>query len=130
MENARQLLAQVADQGCIGCADAHRIAAELALSPQELGSLVNRETDYRFDRCQLGLFGYGKKGTEAYKIVLPAQHCPDAIMAAIQERTIDGRVPCAALWEIAARFRYPRLGVSNIAQALGLKVKPCQLGCF
>jgi len=130
MPDTLQLLAEVAVEGAIGCADAHRVAAELAISPQELGALVNRSSDYRFDRCQLGLFGYGKKGAEAYKIVLPAAHCPEAIVAAIQERTMDGRVSCAALWEIATRFRYPRLGIANIAQALGLKVKPCQLGCF
>ena len=130
MTNPLEHLAQVAVEGQIACVDAHQLATELGLTSQEIGALVNRETTYRFDRCQLGLFGYGQKGTEAYKIVTPAPHCPPAIVAAIEERTVDGRVSCLALWEIAAQYRYPRLGIANIAQALGLKVKPCQLGCF
>jgi len=128
MDKAIKIVTAVAVDGQVACADAHRVAAELGLSPQELGALVNRDTALRFDRCQLGLFGYGQKGTEEYKIIQPALHCNEAVVAAIQERTVDGRVACTALWEIAARFRYPRLGVANIAQAMGLKVKPCQLG--
>ena len=130
MATALALLADVAHEGSIACADAHAVAAALGISPQELGALVDETTAYRFDRCQLGLFGYGQKGTEAYKIVQAATYCPPAIVAAITERALDGRVPCVALWEVAAQFRYPRLGIANIVQALGLKVKPCQLGCF
>jgi hypothetical protein len=123
-------ITQASQQGTIGCEAAHRLAAELGLTPQALGQLVNDQTELRFDRCQLGLFGYGRKGTEAYRIVQPAGHCPAEIVAAIQAQTVEGRVSCNALWAIAAEFRYPRLGIANIAEALGLKVKPCQLGCF
>ncbi|NLX36356.1 MAG: hypothetical protein GXY68_06690 [Chloroflexi bacterium] len=121
---------QSSHQGVIDCQTAHGLAAELGLTPRALGQLIDEQTELRFDRCQLGLFGYGKKGTEAYKIVQAAKHCPPEIVAAIQLQVVDGRVPCTALWAIAQQFRYPRLGIGNIAEALGLKAKPCQLGCF
>jgi len=130
MPEAAELLAAVARDGQIACKDAHRVAVQTGMSPQEMGRLVNRQTTYRFNRCQLGLFGYGAKGTAGYRIVQAAAYCPEAIVAAIEANVIDGCVPCLALWEVAAQFRYPRLGVANIVQALGLKVKPCQLGCF
>ncbi len=117
-------------EGFLACADAHALAQELGLSPRALGKIVNARTDVRFDRCQLGLFGYGPKAEGKSKIVLKAQNLPEEIVQAIQERTKDGRISCLALWEIAERFRYPRLGIANIAEALELKVTPCQLGCF
>lgn len=130
MSTAQTLLASVARDGFIACVDAHWVAAQLGLSPQALGALVDEGGLYRFDRCQLGLFGYGQKGSAGYKIVQPAAFCPEDISRALTARAIDGRVPCRALWDVADEFRYPRLQIANIAQALGLKVKPCQLGCF
>ena len=57
MERAHSL----AVEGELACADAHTIAAELGQSPAQLGKEVNRASDLRFNRCQLGLFGYGLK---------------------------------------------------------------------
>jgi len=116
--------------GELACADAHDIAARLGVSPLEIGKAVNRATEYRFNRCQLGLFGYGPKSEGKHKIVLPAQRVPDDIRAAIEARAANGKISCAAAWEIAEQFKYPRLGIGNIFEAMGLKVGPCQLGCF
>lgn len=130
MSDLLESLQARAVDGRIGCADAHQVAAELGLSPQQVGAFVNRETALRFDRCELGLFGYGKKGTPGYRIVQAAEFCQAEIVAAIAEHTAEESITCAALWQIAARFRYPRLGVANIAEAQGLKIRRCQLGCF
>jgi hypothetical protein len=92
--------------------------------------VINRQTDVRFSRCQLGLFGYGPKAEGLSKIVLPAAHVPDEIRAAIEAETVNDCIPCVRVWEIAARFKYPRLGLGNIIEAMGLRVMPCQLGCF
>lgn len=116
--------------GGLGCADAHALAAELGVTPLELGRAINQAKNLRFDRCQLGLFGYGSKAAGEHKIVLKAARVPAEIGAALEARVINGRVSCAAIWEIAEAYRYPRLGVANIAEAMGLKVAPCQLGCF
>jgi hypothetical protein len=115
----------------LACADAHRVAAELGISPLDLAAPFNQDARYpRFCRCQLGVFGYGSKALGQSKIVLPAKHIPDDIRAALEARAVNGRVPCIAVWEIAEQFKYPRLGLGNICEAMGLRVTPCQLGCF
>ena len=115
--------------GQVSCAAAHEVAAQLGLSPLEVGKALNR-TDLRLYRCQLGLFGYGPKPEGKHKIVLEASRVPQEIEAAIAARSEDGCIPCEAAWEVAAQFEYPRLGLANILEAMGLKVRGCQLGCF
>ncbi|MFH1085130.1 MAG: hypothetical protein V1772_05155 [Chloroflexota bacterium] len=116
--------------GELACADAHRIAAELGVTPLDVARAVNTNTALRFNRCQLGTFGFGLKSEGHSKIVLKAAYVPDDIRAAVEARASNGAIPCLAVWEISEEFRYPRLGLANICEALGLKVKPCQLGCF
>ena len=117
-------------QGELACADAHGIATELSVSPMEVGKAVNRATQLRFNRCQLGLFGYGVKAQGYHIIALPAARVPDEIEAAIKTKVVNDRISCLDAWEIAESFKYPRLGIANILELMGLKVKPCQLGCF
>jgi len=116
--------------GELACADAHAIAERIGLSPLELGRLVTRETPVRFSRCQLGLFGYGPKAEGKSKIVLKAARVPEDIEQAIRSKAVNGRIACQDAWAIAEQFKYPRLGIANIIQAMDLKVTPCQLGCF
>jgi hypothetical protein len=113
----------------LACADAHELAAGLGVVPGEVGRVANT-TAVRISRCQLGLFGYGSKAEGKSKIVLKATNVPEDIGAAIESRAVNGALSCLAAWEIAAQFKYPRLGIANIAEALGLRIKPCQLGCF
>jgi len=113
----------------IACADAHDLAARLGVAPIEVGRIVDT-TQYRFFRCQMGLFGYGLKSEGKSKIVLAATNVPDDLRAAIASRAFDGHISCLATWEIAAQFKYPRLGIANVTESMGLRIKPCQLGCF
>ena len=114
----------------LACVDAHALAARMGVTPLALAEVVNRETTLRFNRCQLGLFGYGPKAEGKSKIVLPATNVPDDIAEAIRARAVNGRIACSDAWELADQFKYPRLGIANIIEALGLRVAPCQLGCF
>jgi hypothetical protein len=121
---------ELAVVGELACADAHALAAQMGVTPLELGKAVNRETGLRFNRCQLGLFGYGPKAEGKSKIILPATNVPDDVAEAIRAKTVNGRIACGDVWDLADRFKYPRLGIANIIEALGLRVAPCQLGCF
>lgn len=116
--------------GEVACADAHDLAARMGVTPLDVGKAINHETELRFNRCQLGLFGYGSKAEGKSKIVLRAINVPDDIADAIRARAANGRIACSDVWEIADRYKYPRLGIANIIEALELKVTPCQLGCF
>lgn len=111
------------------CAVAHYIAAELGTTPQEVGETATR-LGVRITQCQLGLFGYARKGRPAYRILRPADPLPDSLIQALRAAAADGRLSCAQLWQIAEQFDLSRHEAGNAADTLGLKVKPCQLGCF
>jgi hypothetical protein len=111
------------------CAVAHYIAAELGITPLEVGQTAN-EMDVRGTMCQLGLFGYAEKGRPAARPRRPMENVPPSLEEAIQAAVVDGTVSCAALWRIADELGFSRLEMGNAVQALGIKVTPCQLGFF
>lgn len=116
--------------GQLACEHAHAVAADAGVSIAHVVQLVNTESDLRYYRCQLGLFGYGSKASGQSKIVLPAAHTPPDIERVLEGCITQGAISCVDVWEIAERFAYPRLGMANIVEAMGIKVRPCQLGCF
>lgn len=129
-QEIQQAMRERAVDGQLACADAHAIAAQFGVSPGRIAALANGEMNMRFYRCQLGLFGYGLKSLGQSKIVLPAAHVPPEIEAALRERARGDDITCADVWAVAEQFAYPRLGVANILEALGMRVRACQLGCF
>lgn len=116
------------DEG-LPCAVAHYIAADLGVTPLQVGE-TGDQMGVRITMCQLGLFGYAVKGRPSYRIRQPMEDVPEQLERAIREAAIDGRVSCAALWRIGAEQGYSRPEMGNAVEALGLKVKPCQLGFF
>ena len=127
-EQIAKLINVYPDSG-LPCPVAHFIAAQLDVSPLEVGQTAN-EMDVRCTMCQLGLFGYAVKGRPAYRIRQPDKDVPPELAQAIREVAVDGRVSCIDLWQIAKRFNLSRLEIGNANEGLGLKVKPCQLGFF
>jgi len=107
------------------CAVAFKIAAELNVSPVEVGKTADL-LEIMLVKCQLGLFGY----TPQKKIVKPkAAESPD-LESAIRDARVDGKLSCEDAWEIARRFDVSKMIVSSICEQLNIKVKPCQLGAF
>ena len=107
------------------CAVAFKIAAELNVSPVEVGKTADL-LEIMLVKCQLGLFGY----TPQKKIVKPkAAENPD-LESAIRDAWVDGKLSCEDAWEIARRFDVSKMIVSSICEQLKIKVKPCQLGAF
>ena len=107
------------------CAVAFKIAAELNVSPAEVGKTADL-LEMELVKCQLGLFGY----TPDKKIVKPkAAEKPD-LASAIQDARVDGNLSCENAWEIARRFDVSKMKVSSVCEQLKIKVKPCQLGAF
>jgi hypothetical protein len=120
---------QVYPEDDLPCAVAHYVAAEMKVAPLQVGQTAN-DVNVRISMCQLGLFGYAVKGKPAYRILSPMENVPEDLANAIREALVDGRVPCVALWRIAKEFNLSRHEAGNAIEALGIKVKPCQLGCF
>lgn len=107
------------------CAVAFKIAAELNVSPAEVGKTADL-LELELIKCQLGLFGY----TPQKKIVKAKEAEDPDLTNAILASRVEGKLPCEKAWEIARRFDVPKMRVSSICEHLGIKIKPCQLGAF
>lgn len=114
-----------ARKNALSCAAAHAIAEATGAAPAEVGRNLDL-MEVRLSKCQLGLFGY----TPNKKIVTPAESVAPELEAAITAAAVDGRLSCESAWQVAAAQGLKRLELSAACEALGLKVKPCQLGAF
>jgi hypothetical protein len=113
----------------LSCALAHKLAREWKVIPEALGASA-KEAGIRIIRCQMGLFGFGPKGTPGYRAVQPADHVPEALSVEVQAALIDGRLPCRVAWELGQRHGLAYRRIGDALEALGIRVKPCQLGQF
>jgi len=113
----------------LSCALAHKLAREWGVMPEALGAAA-KEAGIGIIRCQMGLFGFGPKGTPSYRVVQPADHVPEALSLEVQSALINGRLPCRVAWKLGQQhgLAYRRMG--DVLDALKIKVKPCQLGQF
>lgn len=112
------------EQG-LACAVAFDIAASLGVEPMEVGKTADL-LGCRLTKCQLGLFGYSPEK----KIVGPKQPEDPAVAQAIEDEAKNGRISCEQAWGIAKRFGVRKMTVSSACEAIGIKIKPCQLGAF
>jgi hypothetical protein len=113
-----------AQSGELPCAVAFRIAETLRLAPEDVGRAVDA-LDIKLIKCQLGLFGYKPE-----KKILRAQTPDSEIENAIRNASAAGKLSCRNAWDIASRFKVSKMAVSAACEAMGVKIKPCQLGAF
>jgi len=52
------------------------------------------------------------------------------VEAEIRKKLVNDRLPCKSAWEIAKKFNLRKMVVSGTCEALGIKIKACQLGAF
>ena len=117
------------DAGHLPCAQAFAIAQALALDPLAVGRAAD-EAGIRISRCQLGLFGYGAKAEGKHKIVHAVDNVPENLAALLRAGAESRDISCAAVWHVAAELHLSRLEAAGAVEAMGLRVSPCQLGCF
>lgn len=121
----QEALRQHAPDGELPCAVAFQIAARLGVAPAAVGRALDL-MEVRLAKCQLGLFGYSPQK----RIVKPQPPETPELAAAIQAALENGRLPCRGAWALAERFKLRKMAVSGACEALGFKIKPCQLGAF
>ena len=114
-----------APDGSITCASAFRIAAEHNVAPAVVGFTIDT-LEVRIVRCQLGLYGYGKRRG----IIEPSTSVAPELETAIREGLADGRLPCRTAWDIADRFGLTKPQVAGACETLKIKLSRCQLGSF
>ncbi len=120
----REIIGQ-AKENNIACKKAEEIAGKKGMSLGEIGKAIDI-LNINIIECQLGLFGYG----EVKKIVQPAKDVAPQLKENITSMLKDGKLPCAAAWEIAGKLNIPRMKVCSACEAMQIKIKPCQLGAF
>jgi hypothetical protein len=112
----------------LACAVAEKISKELNVNISEIGIAADL-LEVKIKKCQLGLFGWGKKPGHGKEI-----HAADSVSAdmkrAIEDVKKNGQVTCAAVWAIADRLGTERKAVSAACETLGIKIHACQLGAF
>ena len=107
------------------CAVAFEIAESFGVAPLHVGRTAD-SMNVSLSKCQLGLFGY--KPNKKIVKQQPAEKV--SITDAIRDGLVENRLPCVTAWNIAADFNISKLSVANACEAMGVKVKPCQLGAF
>jgi hypothetical protein len=114
-----------AKDGKVACAVAFQIADTLGISPAEVGQTLDL-LELKLNKCQLGLFGYQPDK----RAVKPKKPENPQLEDAVRNALVDGKLACRDAWRIARRFNVPKMTVSGTCEALGIKIKPCQLGAF
>lgn len=109
----------------ISCAEAHSIAVKLNADPAEVGTAIDL-LEVRINKCQLGLFGYGKE-----KNIPPlSDKISPEIESAIRSFLVNGRLTCSAAWEISKRSNISKAMVAAACETMKIKISACQLGAF
>jgi len=112
--------------GKVPCTAAFRIAEEMDAEPSGVGRALDL-LEMKIIKCQLGLFGH-ERGR--HLIVEPAQTVRPDLERALRAGLVDGRLPCAAAWEIAKQFSLPKMSITAACERLNLRISRCQLGAF
>lgn len=120
-----QAVKQKSSDGEISCVAAHKIAAGLEVSPEEVGFGIDL-LEVRIVKCQLGLFGYRPEK----KVVKPAESVSETLEKTLKEATLDGRLSCSTVWDIAQRLGMAKMKISSACEALKIKLISCQLGAY
>lgn len=123
-ERITEALATRRRDNTLSCAEAFDIARKLEVEKIEVGKALDI-MKIKIVKCQLGLFGH-KDG----KRTKPDNSPPEALLDALSPFRGTSRMPCSHAHEIARRHNTGRLAVANACEALGIKIKPCQLGAF
>jgi len=109
----------------ISCATAHALAAELSISPAQIGLTIDL-MEARIIKCQLGLFGY----TPQKKIAQAADSVSPELKTKLEASLVENHITCLQCWDIAAELSLKKIDIASACEALGMKIKPCQLGAF
>ncbi|MBN1636349.1 MAG: hypothetical protein JW920_07535 [Deltaproteobacteria bacterium] len=130
IEKIREMIDIYKEEKKLPCPVAHYIAAYLKIDPLEVGKAAT-ELGVMLYQCQIGLFGYGRKGKSGYKIIGRKVEVPEEINQQILAITEEkGSISCKELWQIAEKNGINRAEAGNAADALNIKITPCQLGAF
>jgi len=112
----------------LSCAVAEELAADLGFPPNDVGAAADSR-EIKLVGCQLGLFGH-ETADGRHPAFGPAGPLAPEMERRLGEALVDGRLPCAAAWAIAADLGVERVEVARACEERGIKISSCQLGAF
>jgi len=127
-ERIASAIRETSPDGKLSCASGEKISKALNVPIAEVG-LTADLLEMKIKECQLGLFGWGGKRGHG-KDVQAAENVPAEVGSALEKAAEGGKIDCKALWTIANRLGVGRKSLSAACEALGLKIRSCQLGTF
>ncbi|MBN2038941.1 MAG: hypothetical protein JW864_02800 [Spirochaetes bacterium] len=122
---ASRVREKASENNTITCANVHKIAEELNVTPSEVGVTIDL-LEMKFNKCQLGLFGYGDKK----RLVKEADKVSPEIAESIESSLTNGKLPCKSAWALAEQHGLSKSELANICEKLKIKIFSCQIGAF
>ncbi len=108
----------------ITCKSAHDAAQALQVSPGQMGPMLD-SLGCKVERCQLGLFGYGRK-----KKLDPEISLSETLNSSLSAAQKDNCISCLTCWNLADNLFVSRLEIGSACEKKQLRIRPCQLGIF
>jgi hypothetical protein len=127
-EQIAKAIREKSSGGELTCGMGEKISKELKVDMSEVGITADL-LEMKIKKCQLGLFGWGKKPNHG-KDIQAADSTSVEMKSALEEVAENGVVTCAGVWVIADRLGIERKAASAACETLGLKIRVCQLGTF
>jgi len=121
----RDALLKSAAEGKLACKVAFDVANRLGVLPDAVGRAADI-LELRLVECQLGLFDHPPKRRDGK----PAESVAPEMKKAILTGLVNERLPCKTAWEIAEQLGIKKVEAGAACDAIGIRIKPCQLGAF
>jgi len=126
-ENQLEAIRARLREGRLPCAEVFALAHTWHVAPLALARRADA-VGVRLGWCQLGLFTGAVKGVKGWPD--GPYEVPGEVRDAVEAVLEEGVLPCAWAWSVAKRLGMERLEVGRAANAMGVRIVRCQLGCF
>ena len=111
--------------GYLSCPVAWGIARKFNVTKTTIGVIADR-LGIRITNCQLGYFKIEKTPYDNSSY----SNIDGEICNILKELHETDQLTCAKAFELARQFNLKPIVIANEVNAMGLKIRGCQLGCF
>jgi hypothetical protein len=108
----------------LSCIKIFDIIKENSLPADEMAAAIDKAR-VKINACQMGLFGY-----QGGKNIPLAETVPEILQNKIMGNLENGKLTCAAAWNIASDLSIKKIEVASACEKLNIKISKCQLHAF
>lgn len=111
--------------GYLSCPTAWRIAKEANVPKIAVGKITDR-LGIRITNCQLGCFSIEKTQYDKSS----HKNIDDEVVTMIKALKESDQLTCAKVFDLARQYKLKPMVIADEINAMGFKIRSCQLGCF